>query len=104
MITERNINLNRSRALSVEWQDFDWEKKLVHVLNKPKFDHTVKNRQVRVVPISDELRDKLLPYIKEEGLCFPVPATGAKHSEEGPKQTLKRILTKAGFGEEKRSS
>ncbi len=103
IVTARYTGLRLQELLNLEWQDFDWEKKLVRVLNKPKFNHTVKNRRIRVVPISDELRDKLLPYIKDQGLCFPVPKTGAKYSEGGPKQTLKRIYKKAGLEKEKRS-
>ena len=102
IVTARYTGLRLQELINLEWQDFDWDKKLVRVLNKPKFNHTVKNNQARVVPTSDELRDKLLPFIKKEGLCFPVPTTGEKYSPEGPKQTLKRIFRKAGLEREKR--
>ena len=103
IVTARYTGLRLQELIHLEWEDFDWEKKLVRVVNKPQFNHTVKNRQARVVPISEELRDKLLPYIKAKGLCFPVPKTGMMYSEEGPKQTMRRIFKKAGLEREKRS-
>ncbi|MEI9477296.1 MAG: tyrosine-type recombinase/integrase [Deltaproteobacteria bacterium] len=91
VVTARYTGLRLAELLHLEWQDFDWERKLVRVLNKPKYEHTVKNYQVRVVPISEELRDKLLPYIREEGICFPCPS-GGPYKHEGPRRSLRRII------------
>lgn len=95
IVTARYTGLRLRELIHLEWQDFKWDLKLIWVLNKPKFNHTVKNFQTRVVPVSGELRDKLLPYIKESGICFPVPLTGEKYSDDGPKRSLKTILKKA---------
>ncbi len=62
---------------------------------------TVKNYQVRVVPISEELRDKLLPYIQKEGLCFPGPS-GNPYNHEGPRRAIRRIIEKSNVREGKK--
>lgn len=101
VVTARYTGLRLSELLHLEWQDFDWERKLVRVLNKPKYDHTVKNYQTRVVPVSEDLRDKLLPYVKSEGLCFPAP-DGEPYNHEGPRRALRKILAKSGLREGRR--
>jgi len=101
VVTARYTGLRLSELLHLEWQDFDWERKLVRVLNKLKYNHTVKNYQVRVVPISVELRDKLLPYIKTEGICFPT-ADGKPYNHEGPRRALRKVLAKASVREGRR--
>ncbi|GEM_PF-4404312 len=94
IVTARYTGLRLRELIHLEWQDFDWEKKIVRVENKPQYGHTVKNYQVRVVPVSDELTDKLLPYIKREGICFPVYNTVEKYSGEGSKRSIKNIFGK----------
>ncbi len=101
VVTARYTGLRLAELLHLEWQDFDWGRKLVRVLNKPKFKHTVKNYQVRVVPTSEELKDKLLPYIQKVGLCFPSPS-GDVYSKEGPRRALRRILKKSNLREGRR--
>ena len=99
IVTARYTGLRLRELIHLEWEDFDWDKKTVKVLNKDKFKHTVKNYQVRVVPISGELQNKLLPFLQKEGLCFPAYKgfnKGTKYSESGPKKALKGILKKAG--------
>jgi len=104
VVTARYTGLRLGELIHLEWQDFDWDKKIMRVLNKPQYDHTVKNNQARVVPISDELRDKLLPFIRKEGLCFPTYGynAGAKYNAEGPKKVLREILRKARIQKRKR--
>ncbi len=101
VVVARYTGLRLAELLHLEWQDFDWGRKLVRVLNKPKFNHTVKNYHTRVVPVSDELRDKLLPYIKSEGLCFPGPE-GSPYYHEGPRKLIRRIIDKSGLREGRR--
>lgn len=101
VVTARYTGMRLSELLHLEWQDFDWERRLVRVLNKPKYGHTVKNFQVRVVPISDELRDKLLPYAREEGLCFPTPGGGI-YNHEGPRRALRKVLAKSDIRENRK--
>jgi integrase len=96
--TARYTGLRLRELIHLEWQDFDWENKLIKVLNKLKFEYTIKNYQARVVPISCELRSKLLPYIKQSGICFPVhcgKSIGEKYSNWGPKAALRKILAKS---------
>jgi integrase len=101
IVTARYTGLRLQELLHLEWQDFDWDRKLVRVLNKPKYGHTVKNFQIRVVPISSELKEKLLPYIKTEGICFPGPE-GGPYNREGPRRALRRILDQSNLREGKR--
>lgn len=99
IVTARYTGMRLGELLALEWHDFDWEKKLVRVVNK--LFHTVKNYQCRTVPISDELRDKLLPYIKASGLCFPTP-NGGKYEHEGPRRDLRTIFRKIGIDPKER--
>jgi len=98
LVVARYTGFRLAELLHLEWQDFDWKRKVVRVLNKPKFNHTVKNYQTRVVPISEELRDKLLPFIKKDGICFPTYRgvnPGEKYVMDGPKRMLQRVLKAA---------
>ncbi len=96
----RYTGLRLGELIHLEWEDWDWEVKTLRVRNKPKYGHSVKNYQERVVPISDELRDKLLPYIRRSGLCFPSPQkhgiNGLPYYSNGPKRALKSIFKRAG--------
>lgn len=105
IVTARYTGLRLAELIHLEWQDFDWDRKLVRVLNKEKYGHSVKNYQVRVVPVSDELRDKLLNFIKKAGPCFPIPFgknAGGMYSEAGPKRALKTVLQRAGIKSDRR--
>ena len=62
--------------------------------NKPAYDHTVKNYQSRRIPICKELLEKMLPFIRKDGLCFPSP-NGGPYNCEGPRKTICRILREA---------
>ena len=65
----------------------------------------MKNNQARVVPISDELREKLLPFIEKRGICFPVHfgvTKGEKYNKWGPQRVIRRVLKKAGVDKEGR--
>lgn len=101
IVTARYTGLRLSELLHLEWQDYDWDRKLVRVLNKPKYNHTVKNYQTRVIPISNEFREKLLPYIRAEGLCFPTPS-GKPYNHEGPRRALRKIVAKSALREGRR--
>jgi len=101
VVTARYTGLRLRELLYLEWQDFDWARRVVNVLNKMEYGHTVKNYQVREVPVSYELRDKLLDYIKPSGLCFPIPEgrqnAGGPYNVQGPKRFIKRIFKVAGI-------
>ncbi len=99
--TARYTGLRLAELLHLEWQDFDFERKLVRVLNKPQFGHTVKNYQVRVVPISEELKEKLAPYIRQKGLCFPAPS-GGPYNHEGHRRFIRRIIDQSKLREGRR--
>lgn len=105
IVTARYTGLRLQELINLEWNDFDWTKRVVHVLNKK--DHTIKNYKNRTVPICEELRDKLLPFVKVAGLCFPVPfgkTKGRKYSIQGPKRTIQNLLRRAGVEVEKGKS
>ena len=100
LVTARYTGLRLRELLNLEWEDFDWNQKLLRVLNKPQFGHTVKNYQVRVVPICDELKEKLGPFIKENGLCFQTYGRwrkGQRYLTDGPKRQLRRLYDDAGI-------
>lgn len=101
VVVARYTGLRLAELLHLEWQDFDWGRKTVRVINKPKYDFTVKNYQSRVVPIGEELRDKLLGYIKTEGLCFPAP-DGQPYGHEGPRKRIRNAIDRSGLREGKR--
>lgn len=96
IVTARYTGLRLAELRHLEWEDFDWNKREVAVKNKPQFNHTVKNYQVRNVPIPEQLLFKLLPYRKEKGLCFPTP-NGGVYSIQGPRKALNNMLAKAGL-------
>lgn len=105
IVTARYTGLRLLELVNLEWEDFDWKRKVVFVKNKK--DHTTKNYKNRTVPICEEFQDKLLPYIKNEGICFPVfsgPTKGSKYSEQGPKDTIRRIFENAKVQVEKGKS
>ncbi|MCK4518524.1 MAG: site-specific integrase [Candidatus Omnitrophica bacterium] len=54
--------------LSLEWQDFDWQRKVLTVKNKDSF--TTKSKKFRVIPLSSKLIEALKPYRKKDGHCF----------------------------------
>jgi len=91
VVTARYTGMRLGELLALEWKDFKWDKRLVWVLNKPF--HNVKNYQCRSIPIGEELRDKLLPYIKREGLCFQKPE-GGRYEFEGPRHDLRSLFRK----------
>lgn len=98
IVTARYTGMRLRELLNLEWPDFDWQGKVVHVLNKAKFGYTVKNYKSRVVPISDELRRKLEPYIKVEGICFPCyrgKYAGQRYQCEGPRALMRKVFQKA---------
>lgn len=99
IVTARYTGMRLGELLALEWVDWDWEKKLVRVVNKPF--HTVKNYLCRTVPISDELRDKLLPYIRPTGLCFQKPGDGM-YEHEGPRRDLRTIFRNVGIDPKER--
>lgn len=103
IVTARYTGLRLGELLHLEWTDWDWENRLVKVLNKAHLEHTIKNFQVRVIPISDELTEELLPYIKKEGFCFPTYGgknAGQKYNAHGPRRQMEKLLKTAGIKKE----
>ncbi len=102
IVTARYTGLRLQELTNLEWQDFDWSRRVLHVSNKKS--HTTKNYRNRIVPICKELHDKLLSFVKAEGLCFPVPSgitKGKRYSIQGPKRTIQKIFSNAGVATEK---
>jgi site-specific recombinase XerD len=94
LVVARYTGARLGELRHLEWTDFDWERRLVRIVNKPKFKHTVKNYQIRSVPIGKEFTDKLLPYIRPDGLCFPAP-NGLPYNPEGPRRFIRTVLKEA---------
>lgn len=99
IIVARYTGLRLRELLHLEWQDFDWNGRVINVLNKPYFGgYTTKNYKPRVVPICDELREKLLGFIKKEGLCFQTYGrwrNAQRYLTDGPKRQLHRVFKAA---------
>lgn len=105
IVTARYTGLRLGELIHLEWQDFNWERKQVKVRNKPKFGFTIKNSQERSVPFCEQFRDKILPFIKDDGLCFPVGSgrtKGSLYSLQGPKKALRGIFKRAGIRKDHR--
>lgn len=103
IVTARYTGLRLGELLALEWEDFDWNRKLVRVVNKPH--HTIKNYQNRIVPISDELKRKLQPYVQKEGICFPTfsgKRKGQRYVSDGPKRLLRKVFKEAGIERNRR--
>ena len=95
IVTARYTGLRLGELIHLEWEDFDWDRKQIHVKNKSKFNFSIKNSQERTVPFCEQYRKKMWPFIKKEGLCFPVCAgrtKGGLYSVQGPKKALKGIF------------
>jgi len=105
IVTARYTGLRLGELIHLEWEDFNWENRTLQVLNKKKFDHSVKNYRLRIIPISDEFYQKIKPFIQESGICF-MPKRDHRHKRpytaQGPKRTLKYILERAGVLNRKR--
>jgi len=101
VIVARYTGMRLGELLHLEWSDWDWPARLVRVLNKPHLGHTIKNFQIRSIPISDELRDKITPYVKADGFCFP-NKDGELYNSDGPRMQMKRAFKQAGIKKEKR--
>lgn len=94
--TARYCGLRLQELIHLEWTDWDIEKRHINIRNKPHLGFSVKNYQERQVPISSELLDKMLPYIKREGFCFP-KANSERYGEQGPREAMIAIFKKAGI-------
>lgn len=102
IVTARYTGLRLAELLHLEWEDFDWREKQIHVRNKPKWNYTIKTYEERGVPLCAELMSELLPYRKSEGLCWPVFSgvkKGSLYSRQGPKDQINAILADAGLKE-----
>lgn len=61
--------LRKSELVWLEWTDIDLDEGIITVRNKEGF--RTKNSKSRTVPLSDDLKEALLPYRKDSGWCFP---------------------------------
>lgn len=103
IVTARYTGMRLGELIALSWDDWSFFEKIVRVVNKP--EHTVKNYQCRTIPISSEAIDKLLPYIRTEGPCFPTycgQRQGQHYVYDGPKRQLVRIFKDAEIKKEGR--
>lgn len=70
---------------SLEWTDFDWDKKILTIRNKDGFQ--TKNKKFRIIPLHPELIKRLKPFVGKPGKCF--------NGYVNPYKALKKILNKA---------
>lgn len=92
IVLARYTGLRIGEILHLEGEDFVWEPKaFLYVKNKPNLGGwTVKNYQIRVIPLSGEVQGKLGHLRSKSGLLFPSPYGGPyKHFHE---VGLNRIL------------
>lgn len=60
--------LRKGELLNLEWQDIEFHKNLIKIVNKPGF--TTKSKRFRIVPMVPALHRILAPYKKDSGYCF----------------------------------
>ena len=114
ILTARYTGLRLAEMIHLEWEDVDFERRVVYVKNKA--DHTTKNYRGRAIPLSLEFIEKLKPFVPplddRRGFCFhpfkfvktKVGAyyktfNGKKYAEQGPKRVIVKILKDAGVYE-----
>lgn len=86
--------LRVSEILNIEWQNIDFDKKIIQVVNKDSFK--TKSRKFRIIPLNSRLNDILKPCKLESGLCvFP-----DRKFITAPKFHLYKIQKKAELKEE----
>jgi integrase len=95
VVIARYTGLRLGEILHLEGKDIIWAPKpLVYVKNKPELSWTVKNYQVRAIPLSKEAVAKLGHLKKKTGLLFP--STLGKAYKDLPEPHINRILETAG--------
>jgi len=80
-----------TELLNLEWQDFDWNRNIVRVVNKDGF--TTKSKEFRNIPLNNKLIDILRSCKKESGYCF-FPTGSRKYP---PKKGFYTVLKAAGL-------
>jgi len=103
IVTARYTGMRLGELLALRWEHWSFPERVVRVLNTA--EHTVKNYQARTIPVCTEALDKLLPYIRKEGPCFPTycgQRQGQRYVEDGPKRQLDRIFKAAEITKKKR--
>lgn len=77
---------------NLEWQDFDFEKKMLTIVNKANFQ--TKSKRFRVIPLTQEFIEILKPYRRNSGICFSSNGNGHKFIST-PWREFNKILLKA---------
>lgn len=72
---------------SLEWTDFDWEKKILTIKNKENYQ--TKNKKFRTIPLHSEFVKKIHPHIKSVGKCF--------NTYVNPYKALRKIVNMVGL-------
>jgi len=60
--------MREQEIFSLEWQNIDFNRNIIIILNKPGF--TTKTKKFRVIPLNNKLKTILLPLRKASGRCF----------------------------------
>jgi site-specific recombinase XerD len=60
--------LREQEIFNLRWENIDFQRRKIHVVNKGKFK--TKNRRNRVIPLRRNLKSILWPVRKRNGLCF----------------------------------
>lgn len=95
IVLARYCGLRLQEILNLEGEDFVWSPKpLIMVKNKPHLGWTVKNYQVRAIPLSKEAVAKLRHLKKKKGLLF-VTYKGTAY-KGFPEDSINLILSEAG--------
>jgi integrase len=89
--------LRMREVMHLEWTDIDWEQKTLRVQSKPKWDHKVKDKEERDVPIPAPLLALLKKWRKEQPNHKLVVGTKTDKPNRKLLRTLKRTVYASGL-------
>ena len=90
--------IREQESMYLEWDDIDTQSKTLRVHSKPKWDFRVKDFEERALPLSDDLRARLLAF-KAKHPAGKGPIFDRSGQPDGHMlRTLKRLAREAGLG------
>jgi len=96
IVIARYAGLRIGEILHLEGEDILWDPPLIYVKNKPKWGYTVKNYQVRGIPLSREAVAKLRHLKGKKGVLFGVDGKPYNRFKE---DAINRVLKAVGLKE-----
>jgi len=82
--------LRVKELMYLEWNDIDFEKNIIRIINKDSF--SPKSKKFRIIPLNNKLKSILKPHRKNTGWCF---TNEGKKWRYPPRKSFKTILEEA---------